>query len=105
MGTIKATNEQASTPIGRLNLPRFHGPGLNLLPTKNTRMKIGIVKATNADTAAIEKIAPMAISPAKMSKVMRIPMVVLNQTALTGVCVCLFTRLMICEAGKQPSRA
>ena len=68
-----------------LNRPKFHGPGLNLLPTKNTLMKIGIVKATNAATAAIEKRAPAASVPPKMRRVMRMPRTVLNQTALTGV--------------------
>ena len=85
MGTISATNPQANAPIGILALPRFHGPGLNRFPTKNTLMKIGMVNATKAATAAIEKIAPMATVPPNMSSVMAIPMVVLNQTAFTGV--------------------
>ena len=46
IGTINATNAQAAHPIGRLNRPKFHGPGRKRFPTKNTRMKIGIVKAT-----------------------------------------------------------
>jgi hypothetical protein len=65
--------------------PKFHGPGLNLFPTKNTLIKIGITKATNAATAPIEKSAPAASGPPKMRRVMRMPRIVLNQTALTGV--------------------
>ena len=68
-------------------------------------MKIGMVKATKAPTAAMEKRAPIAMGPPKMSRTMRVPMMVLSQTALTGVWVWRFTRLMIWEAGKQSSRA
>lgn len=75
------------------------------MPTKKIRMKIGIVNATKAATAAMEKRALMAMGPAKIRLTMRQPIVVLNQTALTGVCVWRFTRLMMCEAGKQSSRA
>ncbi|KAL9103530.1 MAG: hypothetical protein Q9163_001448 [Psora crenata] len=85
IGTIKATKAHAATPIGVLNFPRFHGPARNLLPTKKTRMKIGIVKATNAPRAVIEKRAPTGIAPPKIRRVMRIPMTVLSQTALTGL--------------------
>lgn len=42
---MSATNADANAPMGMENLPRFHGPGRNLLPTKKTRMKIGIVNA------------------------------------------------------------
>jgi hypothetical protein len=45
MGTMSATKADAITPIGIESFPRFQGPGRNLLPTKNTRMKIGIVNA------------------------------------------------------------
>lgn len=45
-GTINATNAHAAHPIGRLNRPKFHGPGRKRSPTKNTRMKMGMVKAT-----------------------------------------------------------
>lgn len=85
IGTMRATNPQAALPIYMLKRPKFQGPALNLLPTKKTRMKIGIVKATNAATAAIEKSAPAASGPPKTRRVMRMPSVVLNQTALTGV--------------------
>lgn len=105
IGTIKATNAHAAAPMGTLNFPRCHGPRRKRLPTKKTRMKIGIVKATKAATAAIEKSAPAAREPPKMSNVMRIPMTVLNHTALTGVRVCLLTRLIQNEKGKQSSRA
>jgi hypothetical protein len=54
MGTMSATKADAIMPIGMENLPRCHGPGRNLLPTKNTRMKIGIVNALSS------KLAPMA---------------------------------------------
>jgi len=60
IGTMSNTNAQAILPMGMLYLPKFQGPGLNLLPTRNTRMKIGIVKATKAATAAIENRAPAA---------------------------------------------
>lgn len=82
---MSATNTHAATPIGVLNLPRFQGPGRKRFPTKKTRMKMGMVKATNDATAPIEKRAPAAIGPPKISKTRRIPMTVLNQTALTGV--------------------
>lgn len=104
-GIIRATNAHAAPPIGMLNLPRFHGPGRKRSPTKNTRMKIGILKAVYAATAPMEKSAPAATGPEKMSRDRRMPMAVLNQTALTGVNVCLLTRLIQNEAGKQSSRA
>lgn len=85
MGNIKATKAQANTPMGRLALPRCHGPLLNRSPTKNTRIKIGVVKATKAATAAIENNAPAASVPPKIKRVIRIPTMVLNHTALTGV--------------------
>lgn len=85
IGTMSATNALAMAPMGILKRPRFHGPALNLLPTKNTRIKMGVVKATNAAHAPMLKIAPIATSPPKMSKRQRIPMTLLNHTALTGV--------------------
>jgi len=42
---MSATNADATVPIGMENLPRFQGPGRKRLPTKKTRMKIGIVNA------------------------------------------------------------
>lgn len=105
IGTIKATNAHAHTPIGILSLPRFQGPARNLFPTKKTLMKIGIVNATKAATAAIEKMAPMATGPPKIRSVRQMPMTVLNHTALTGVFVILLTRLSQKEQGKQSSRA
>ncbi len=105
IGTMSATKAQAADPIYMLYRPKFHGPALNRLPTKNTLMKMGIVKATNAATAAIEKSAPAARGPPKMRRVMQMPRVVLNHTAFTGVWVCRFTRLIHHEQGKQPSRA
>lgn len=66
---------------------------------------MGMENATKAATAAMEKRAPMAMGPAKIRLTMRHPIMVLNQTALTGVRVWRFTRLMMCEAGKQSSRA
>lgn len=85
MGTINMTKVQAAMPIGKLALPKCQGPLLNRLPTKNTRIEMGIVKATNAATAAIEKRAPAASGPPNIKRLRQIPMVVLNQTALTGV--------------------
>jgi len=63
MGTMSATNALAIAPIGRLKRPRFQGPGRKRLPTKKTRMKIGVVKAMKAAQAAMLKTAPMATSP------------------------------------------
>lgn len=85
IGTISETKAQAALPMYMLYLPKFHGPALNLFPTKKTLMKMGIVNATKAATAAMEKSAPAASSPPKMRKVMQMPRPVLNQTALTGV--------------------
>jgi hypothetical protein len=45
MGTMSATKADANTPMGMDSLPKFHGPGRNLFPTKKTRMKMGIVNA------------------------------------------------------------
>lgn len=87
IGTINATNAHATHPIGRLNRPKFHGPGRKRFPTKNTRMKIGMVKATKAATAPMEKRAPAGTGPAKMRRVRAMPMALLNHTALTGVLV------------------
>jgi hypothetical protein len=92
-------------PIGLLNLPRCHGPRRNRLPTKNTRMKMGIVNATIAAMAPTEKIAPMETEPPKMRSRSRMPIAVLNQTALTGVKVVLLTLLIQEEHGKQSSLA
>ncbi len=91
-GTMSNTNAQAILPMTMLYLPKFQGPGLNLLPTKKTRIKMGIVNATKAATAAMENRAPAASGPPNISKVMQIPILVLNQTALTGVLVCGLTR-------------
>ena len=82
---ITKMNAHAQHPIGLLNFPKCHGPRLKRFPTKNTRMKMGIVKATIAAIAPTEKIAPIATSPPKMRRRSKMPMKVLNQTALTGV--------------------
>ena len=105
IGTMRATNAQAAHPMYILKGPKFQGPALNRLPTKKTRMKMGMVKATKAATAAMENSAPAARGPPKTSRTMRIPSTVLNQTALTGVWVCLLTRFIHQEQGKQSSRA
>lgn len=102
---MSTTNALATAPIGILNFPRFQGPGLNLFPTKKTRMKMGVVKATKAAQAPMLKMAPMAMLPPKMRRSSRQPMVVLNQTALTGVCVRVLTCFQNLERGKQSSRA
>lgn len=105
IGTMSRTNAQAIVPMTILNLPKCQGPGRNLSPTRNTRMKIGIVNATKAATAAIENKAPAAMLPPNINKVMQIPRQALNQTASTGVFVCGLTRDIHQEKGKQPSRA
>lgn len=48
---------------------------------------MGMVNATKAPMAPMLKMAPMAISPAKMSRTQQQPTKTLNQTALTGVLV------------------
>ena len=53
----------------------------------------------------MEKRAPAATGPEKIRKERAMPMVVLNHTALTGVLVRWFTRLIQDEAGRQSSRA
>lgn len=105
MGTINATNADATNPMDMLNLPRFHGPGLNLFPTKKTRMKIGVVKATKAAHAPMLKIAPMVRLPPNINKSSKHPIPVLSQTALTGVRVCTLTCFQRFDKGKQSSRA
>ncbi len=75
------------------------------MPTKKTRMKMGMVNATYAAMAPTEKMAPMATEPAKMRKRIQIPILQLNHTALTGVRVRGLTFLIQNEAGKQSSRA
>lgn len=45
MGTMRMTKAEAMTPTGILYLPRFQGPARKRLPTKKTRMKMGVVKA------------------------------------------------------------
>lgn len=103
IGTINVTKAQANVPIGILAGPRFHGPGLKRSPTKKTRIAIGIVKATKAATAPIENKAPAASGPPKMRRSITIPIMVLNQTALTGVRVCRLTCLVICDSGPKHS--
>lgn len=103
IGTINKTKAHAETPIGILALPRFHGPGRNLLPTKKTLIKIGRVKATKAAMAPIENRAPTARSPPKISRVMTMPIIALNQTALTGVLVWRLTFLIMRERGPKQS--
>ena len=105
IGTMSATKAQAALPMYMLKGPKFQGPALNRLPTKKTRMKMGMVKATKAATAAMENSAPAAIEPPKTRRTIRMPSTVLNQTALTGVWVCRLTRFIHHEQGKQSSRA
>ena len=105
MGTMTEVKAVAAVPMNGANLPRCQGPGLNLLPTMNVLIVIGIVKATKAAKAPIEKIAPIARSPAKIRRVRSIPTMQLNQTALTGVFVCRLTNLIQDEPGKTSSRA
>lgn len=103
IGTINITKAQAAVPMGMLARPRFHGPGRNRFPTKKTRMKMGIVKATKPARAPMENKAPAARAPPKIRKVIRMPMNVLNHTALTGVRVCRFTRFVMGDNGPKHS--
>ena len=105
IGNMTTTNPVAAYPIGPLNFPKFQGPGRNRPPTTNTRMAIGMVKATKAAIAPTEKSAPMATSPAKINRRRASPTRTLNQTAFTGVLVVLLTRDQYRDPGKQPSRA
>lgn len=75
------------------------------MPTKNTRMKIGVVNATKAAQAPIEKMAPIVNEPPKINRSNRQPIDVLSQTAFTGVRVCVLTCFHRFEKGKQSSRA
>ena len=86
-----------------LSFPKFQGPGRNRLPTKNTLMKMGVVKATKAASAPMLKMAPMARLPPKISRSRQQPTALLNQTALTGVWVTVLTCFQYLENGKQPS--
>ena len=104
-GIITAVKQVAAVPIKGENFPKCHGPRRNLFPTKNVLMVIGIVKATKAPIAPILKMAPIAISPAKIKNVRAMPMAVLNHTAFTGVCVWRLTLHQYFDPGKQPSRA
>ena len=45
IGTMSMTKAEAMMPMGMEKCPRFQGPGRKRLPTKKTRMKIGVVKA------------------------------------------------------------
>lgn len=64
---MRATKALAMQPMGILKTPKFHGPGRKRLPTKKTRMKIGVVKATKAAQAPMLKMAPMAMLPVRES--------------------------------------
>jgi hypothetical protein len=66
---------------------------------------MGMVKETKAAQAPMLKIAPMARSPPKIRRRRSVPIVVLSQTALTGVCVWVLTWRQWWERGKQSSRA
>jgi hypothetical protein len=66
---------------------------------------MGIANETKAAQAPMLKIAPMARSPPKIRRRRRTPIVVLSQTALTGVRVWVFTWRQWWERGKQSSRA
>lgn len=105
MGIMRRTKAEATTPTGMLARPRFHGPARKRLPTKKTRMKIGVVKAKKAASAPMLKMASIAAPPAKMSSRTRQPIAVLNQTAFTGVFVFGCTFFQSEDSGKQSSRA
>lgn len=45
MGTMSMTNAEAMVPMGIEKRPRFQGPGRKRLPTRKTRIKMGMVKA------------------------------------------------------------
>lgn len=123
IGTMSMTKAEAMVPVGMEKRPRFQGPGRKRLPTKKTRIKIGVVKALNlldffedvkenervthtkAPIAPMLNNAPIANSPPKMSSKQAMPTAQFNHTALTGVCVCLLTCLQTLLRGKQSSLA
>lgn len=85
IGTMSAVKQDATMPVGIDRRPRFQGPGRNLLRVKATRMKVGVVKATKAAMAPMEKRAPAARVPPKIRRSIMQPRVVFSQTALTAV--------------------
>ena len=103
---MRATNKTAIAPIIRLKGPRFHGPGRKRLSrTKKTRIAMGMLKATNWAIPPMENRAPIAVSPAKTRKTIRIPRTMFKITALIGVLDHGFIFLQMEENGKHPSRA
>ena len=88
-----------------LKKPKCQGPILNLRPTRNTLMNVGVLKAIYAAMAPTENKAPMVSVPPKMRRSMMQPITTLNHTALTGVLVYGLTLLYHFEPGKTPSRA
>ena len=106
-GTIKAHHATAAAPRGVENLPRFHGPGLNLLTlwSQKSLIATGIVKAVYCPIAPILNTAPMATGDANIRRPRRAPTVRTPQIAQTGVMVFLLTLDQKREPGIAPSRA
>jgi hypothetical protein len=53
IGIMSKTKAHATLPMALEYFPRFQGPGLKRLPTKKTRMKIGMVNALSHISRAI----------------------------------------------------
>ncbi len=53
MGIIIKTKAHATVPMAPEYFPRFQGPGLKRLPTRKTRIKIGMVNALSDVSGAI----------------------------------------------------
>lgn len=79
-------------------------PGRNLSPTTKSLRAMGKMNARYCAMAPIEKTAPIATGLANMRRPRSAPMKSTNQTALTGVWVCLFTRFSQRDNGSAPSR-
>ena len=86
------------------NFPSVTGPGLKSFLNKNLAV-IGMMKARYCAPCPRENNALVATGPAKASRAIMNPMNVLNQTALTGVCVYGFILEIQRDPGRAPSRA
>jgi hypothetical protein len=88
----------------KLNAGAENSPGRNLSPTTNSFSAIGMIKAVYCAMAPMLKTAPMATGLANMSRPSRAPIVMTNQTALTGVLVYRLTCFHQRLPGRAPSR-
>lgn len=85
-GITRRLHATATNPHGRENLPRFQGPERKFLRTNIIRRAIGMMNAMYWATAPIEKMAPTATGPAKISRLRRIPIKQFIQTKGRSKC-------------------